>query len=154
MKRWMYKVIAVISLMLAVAGILLPGLPATEFILLAAWASAKGSPTIHAWIMSNQFCRQAIENWQNGRAISRKNKKLSAVSMGCCLALLLILQVHYAWVLLAVVGMGIGCYFIWSAPDEAQLEKNVAEAPAMETAIDDTAEIEPQQRKCKQSPDV
>ncbi|MEI8631578.1 YbaN family protein [Vibrio sp. PP-XX7] len=104
MKRWMYKLIALVSLGMAVLGILLPGLPATEFIVLAAWAAAKGSPRIYAWIMSWSYCRNIIENWQNGKVISRKNKIHSAISMFACLVILLVADVSAMVVMLAVGG--------------------------------------------------
>ncbi|MCE0495905.1 YbaN family protein [Vibrio salinus] len=117
MKRWIYKLIAVISLGMAVLGIILPGLPATEFILLAAWAAAKGSPRIHSWIMSWSYCREIVENWQNGKVVSRKNKIHSALSMTACFVILLIAGVPQTFVIIALLGMLVGSYFIWIRPE-------------------------------------
>jgi uncharacterized membrane protein YbaN (DUF454 family) len=117
MKRWMYKLIAFVSLGMAILGIILPGLPATEFIVLAAWAAAKGSPTVHRWIMSWPYFRNVVENWQNGKVISRRNKIHSALSMTVCFIILLVTGVPYTIVVFAVVGMGIGSYFIWKRPE-------------------------------------
>ncbi|WPC74066.1 YbaN family protein [Vibrio porteresiae] len=117
MKLWVYKCIAVLSLLLAFAGVLLPGLPATEFVILSAWAAAKGSPTIYRFIMSRPYFRDMIENWQNGRVISRKNKIISAISMSICF---LILWVHHValWVMIvATAGMLIATVIIWRRPE-------------------------------------
>ncbi|WP_161154191.1 YbaN family protein [Vibrio eleionomae] len=121
LKRWIYKIIAVLSLGMAVLGILLPGLPATEFIMLAAWAAAKGSPTIHHWIMSVPYFKNIIDNWRNGGMISRANKIQSAISMLCCLGVLIIMHVPVKLILLAAVGMSIGAFFIWRRPEHASL---------------------------------
>lgn len=117
MKLWMYKCIAVLSLMMAFAGVLLPGLPATEFVILSAWAAAKGSPTIYRFIMSRPYFRDMIENWQNGRVITRKNKVISTISISVCF---LILWVHHValWVLVvATFGMLIALVIIWRRPE-------------------------------------
>lgn len=117
MKLWMYKCIAVLSLMMAFAGVLLPGLPATEFVILSAWAAAKGSPTIYRFIMSRPYFREMIENWQNGRVITRKNKVISTISISVCF---LILWVHHVafWVLfVATAGMLIALVIIWRRPE-------------------------------------
>ncbi|MDW6092171.1 YbaN family protein [Vibrio rhizosphaerae] len=120
---WVYKLIAVISLILAIIGAILPGLPTTEFVILCAWASAKGSPTIHRFLMSKPFFRNMIENWQNGKVISRKNKILSALSMSVCLLILLLHKVAFVWVAVSTMGMLIGSFYIWRRPEK------VPEAP-------------------------
>ncbi len=118
MHLWVYKLIAIVSLILAIIGAVLPGLPTTEFVILCAWASAKGSPTIHRFLMSKPFFRNMIENWQNGKVISRKNKILSAVSMSVCLLILLLHKVAWIWVAVSTIGMLIGSYYIWRRPEK------------------------------------
>ena len=126
----MYKVIAIVSLALAFAGILLPGLPATEFVILCAWASAKGSPTIHRFLMSKPFFRDMVENWQNGKVISRKNKILSAISMLICFVILIAHPVPIWVIVTATSGMLIGSYFIWRRPEQRMItkESNISES--------------------------
>lgn len=46
-KLYFFQLLAVVSLVLAFIGVFVPGLPTTEFVLLCAWSSAKGSPRIH-----------------------------------------------------------------------------------------------------------
>lgn len=120
---WLYKLLAMASLAMAVVGILLPGLPATEFVILAAWAAAKGSPTIHHWIMSVPYFRRMIDNWQNGRVISRRNKIHSALSMAGCLTVLVAMEVAGIWLLVALGGMSIGAFFIWRRPESRPVER-------------------------------
>ena len=45
---WFWKGLGVVCIGLAVIGAWLPLLPSTPFVLVAAWAFAKGSPTLHA----------------------------------------------------------------------------------------------------------
>lgn len=121
LSMWLYKLLALASLAMAVLGILLPGLPATEFVILAAWAAAKGSPTIHHWIMSVPYFRRIIDNWQHGGVIARRNKVQSALSMLACFTLLLVMKVAYLWLAVAAIGMGIGAFFIWRRPETRPL---------------------------------
>ncbi|MFC3024221.1 YbaN family protein [Vibrio zhugei] len=117
MRLWVYKVIAVVSLLLAFAGVLLPGLPATEFVILSAWASAKGSPTIYRFLMSRPFFRDMITNWQNGKIISRRNKWLSTVSISVCFAILMLHKAPLWIVWSASLGMLIALVIIWRRPE-------------------------------------
>ncbi|MGO1296575.1 MAG: YbaN family protein [Vibrio sp.] len=120
MRLWMYKVIAVVSLLLAFAGVLLPGLPATEFVILSAWASAKGSPTIYRFLMSRAFFRDMITNWQNGKIISRRNKWLSTVSISVCFAILMLHNTPMWIILTASAGMLIALVVIWRRPESIE----------------------------------
>ena len=46
LRRVAYLLLAYASLGLAILGVFLPGLPSTEFVLLAAWAAARSSPRL------------------------------------------------------------------------------------------------------------
>ena len=124
MRLWMYKIIAVVSLLLAFAGVLLPGLPATEFVILSAWASAKGSPTIYRFLMSKPFFRDMIFNWQNGKIISRRNKWLSTLSISVCFGILMIHNTPLWIVLSASGGMLIALCVIWRRPESIEQVQN------------------------------
>ncbi len=121
-RRWIYKLIAVVCLAMTIVGIIVPGLPASEFLILAAWAAAKGSPTIYRKIMSVRYFRSMIENWQNGGIISRSNKIYSAISMSCGLVILIVTGMPATVVIAAATGMGIGSIFIWRRPESPRAD--------------------------------
>ena len=72
--------IGVLSLSLGYVGIVVPGLPTTVFILIAAWAFSKCSERFSIWLESHKLFGPIILNWKTYRGLSRRAKKL-AISM-------------------------------------------------------------------------
>ena len=68
------------SLSLGYVGIVVPGLPTTVFILIAAWAFSKCSERFTIWIENHRIFGPIILNWKTYRGLSRRAKKL-AISM-------------------------------------------------------------------------
>ena len=48
LSRLLFGILAYVSLGIGIVAIFIPGLPTTEFILLAAWAATKSSPRLSA----------------------------------------------------------------------------------------------------------
>ena len=65
------------SLSLGYVGILIPGLPTTVFILIAAWAFSKCSDRFTAWLENHRLFGPMILNWKTYRGLSRRAKKLA-----------------------------------------------------------------------------
>ncbi|NIF86046.1 DUF454 domain-containing protein [Comamonas sp. Tr-654] len=109
--------IAALSLGLALLGLVTPGLPSTEFVLLAAWASARSSPRFHAWLINHRVFGPALRDWQNGRRIQRKAKWLASASMSAC-AILMIATIPHIWlVTLAIASMAAVQLWLWKRPE-------------------------------------
>lgn len=100
-----------------IAGAVLPLVPTTPFLLLAAFAFAKSSPRLHAWLMTHPQFGSLIGNWQQHRAIGRGAKRAALVFMGLALSLSWLLAVT-GWVLV-VQAVVLACVatFILSRPD-------------------------------------
>lgn len=77
--RWLYLSVACICIGLGSLGIVLPGLPTTPFLLLAAWAAARSSPRLHAWLVHHRWFGPPLRNWENERAVSRRAKAAAVV---------------------------------------------------------------------------
>lgn len=111
MPAFLLQLIAVISLLLGLIGVFVPGLPTTVFIIVAAWAAARSSPRLHAWLLAHPVFGPLLHNWQNGRLVSRRAKWSAALTMTLC-SLLLWLTTTPAWA--AVLGMAcMICVLIW-----------------------------------------
>lgn len=111
--RWPYALLAYASAALALAGIILPGLPTVPFLLIAAWAAARGSARLHRRLHRHPHLGPLLRHWQAERAVPRHAKwsavLLLAFSWG-------VLTWHSADVLLPTVAaalfLGIGTYVV------------------------------------------
>ena len=80
-RRGLYLALAWVALALGLIGIALPGLPTTPFILLSAWAAARGSDRMHRWLREHRLFGPMIRDWEKNRAVSRRAKWAATVAM-------------------------------------------------------------------------
>lgn len=109
--------LAWIALGLAVLGVLLPGLPTTPFVLVAAWAAARGSPRLHAYLLGHRLFGPMISDWQRSGAVHRRAKWLASVTMLACAGLLLWLAPSRWLALLAIFIMLLVAIWLWLRPE-------------------------------------
>lgn len=115
--RLLFGLLAYVSLGIGLVAIVVPGLPTTEFILLAAWAATKSSPRLSAWLENHRLFGPILFNWRNGKIIARRAKISATVSMLLC-ALLMLLTLDHGWpIYLTIAGMSLGNLWIWSRPE-------------------------------------
>lgn len=113
----LFGLLAYVSLGIGLVAIVVPGLPTTEFILLAAWAATKSSPRLSAWLENHRLFGPILFNWRNGKIIARRAKISATVSMLLC-ALLMLLTLDHGWpIYLTIAGMSLGNLWIWSRPE-------------------------------------
>lgn len=86
--RLLYRGLGFSCLALAVAGVILPGLPATPFALLAVWAFGRGSPEWAARVERDPRFGPHLRDWRERRAVPRRAKLLAVLSMMASFALL------------------------------------------------------------------
>ena len=55
LSRLLFGLLAYVSLGIGLVAIVIPGLPTTEFILLAAWAATRSSPRLSAWLENHRL---------------------------------------------------------------------------------------------------
>jgi len=115
--RLLYAILAYISLGIGLVAIVVPGLPTTEFILLAAWAATRSSPRLSAWLENHRLFGPILRNWRNGKVIQRRAKVSATLSMLLCAGLMLTFLEHHWPVFLAIGGMTLGNLWIWSRPE-------------------------------------
>jgi len=68
--RAAFAVLGTLALGLALLGIVLPVLPTTPFLLLAAACYARASTRLHRWLMGQRTLGPIIERWQRSRSMT------------------------------------------------------------------------------------
>lgn len=75
------KIIGVFFVGLAILGVVLPILPTTPFLLVAAGCFAKSSPRLHQKLLQNKTFGPMIFHWQTSRSIPKRAKIISLLTM-------------------------------------------------------------------------
>ena len=114
--RSIWFVIGVMALALGALGILLPLLPTTPFILLAAYSFARSSKPVHDWLLRHRIFGPLIENWRRYGAINRRAKILGLASLIVVFAISLQLGAPPHAVLIQAVILPLCGLFIMSRP--------------------------------------
>lgn len=80
--RLVWRALALVFVALGLLGVVVPGLPTTVFLILAAWASSRGWPALNQWLLNHPRFGPPIVNWQCYRAVPRRAKVFAAITMG------------------------------------------------------------------------
>lgn len=87
LRRGAYLTVGLLATGLGLLGAALPLLPTTPFLLVAAWAFARSSPRLEAWLIDHAHFGPLIADWRRQGAIAPRVKRVSAVVMLATLAL-------------------------------------------------------------------
>jgi len=74
LKRRLFVVVGTIALVLGIIGIIIPVLPTTPFLLLAAICYLRGSQRLYNALLGNRFVGSYIQNYLEGRGMPLKMK--------------------------------------------------------------------------------
>ncbi|MEJ2383124.1 MAG: YbaN family protein [Xanthomonadales bacterium] len=78
----MIRLLGFVFLAIGALGLLLPLLPTTPFILLAAGCFAQSSERMHRWILANRTFGPMVRDWNERRCIRCRVKWIAIASMG------------------------------------------------------------------------
>jgi uncharacterized membrane protein YbaN (DUF454 family) len=103
-----------LALVLGIAGVFLPVLPTTPFVLLAAFCYSRASLRFHALVLENRVFGPLIREWHATRTIPRRAKCLGLAMMAVSftVSIMVLNGRPYLQIGLAVLGLGLG---IWMA---------------------------------------
>ena len=79
--RLLLRLLGSAAVGLGFVGIFVPLLPTTPFLLVAAWAFARSSPRLDAWLHAHPRLGAPLTAWEERRAIPRKAKAFAGISL-------------------------------------------------------------------------
>ena len=106
-----------ISLILAIIGIPLPGLPTVPFLLLAAFCFARSSDRVHSWLINHPKLGPSITDWQRSGAIRRPAKIAASCAIAASLALSILMGIPTKGVIAQAFVLLCVSIFIWTRPN-------------------------------------
>lgn len=115
MVRWLFFVLGVVFMVLAVIGMILPAMPTTVFVLLAGYCWAKSSTRFYRWLMRHKLFGKMMRDWQERRAMPRFAKYMAWGMMGLSNVVLIYRLPADKWWVAMVVGTLCLATAIWMA---------------------------------------
>ncbi|MFZ2290046.1 MAG: YbaN family protein [Halopseudomonas yangmingensis] len=115
--RLLWRALASLSLGLGALGVLLPGLPTTPFLLVAAWAGSRGWPSLEARLLAHPTYGPSIHHWRTSRAVPRQAKWLASALMASSLLMIWLLPAPH-WLRIALsLFLPLVALWLWRRPE-------------------------------------
>lgn len=117
--RWLLMAFAALCVLLGMIGAVVPGMPTTVFILMAAWAAMRSSPRFHAWLHAHAMFGPMLRSWDDGGRVSRRVKWMATLSMAASSAVM-VCFIRPTWLAgLALTSMACVLVWLWLRPEPA-----------------------------------
>lgn len=119
--------LGILCTIVGIAGIILPGLPGTVFLLIAVWAFSRSSERFHLWLYNHPRFGRGVRAWHEHGVIPTR-AKIAAVSMIAFSCFVLLAFVIEDWRAQAATGAVMAAVAAWIAtrPGRVKLEQDPA----------------------------
>ncbi|MFT5487922.1 MAG: uncharacterized membrane protein YbaN (DUF454 family) [Paracoccaceae bacterium] len=102
--RYLLMALGWLCITIGLVGVVVPVLPTTVFLLIAAWAFSKSSDRFQRWLLEHPYLGPPVIAWRDRGAIPLKAKVLAIAMMTTSLSII-VFYVASDWVLPTVVGV-------------------------------------------------
>ncbi len=103
--KWLLMAAGFLCLALGFAGILLPAVPATPFVLLAAWLFSRSSPRFERAIVASRLFGPVIRDWRTHRGITRRTRWVALSVVAVTVAVTCFIAPVTDWLRWTVAGL-------------------------------------------------
>lgn len=110
--RWLFFGIGWMGVVLGCLGAVLPLLPTTPFILLAAWAFGRSSTRWQQWLRRHPRFGTLVRDWQDHQVIPPWDKGAASVAIAGSFAWLTMSRDWPLWAFGLMAGP-LGCVLVW-----------------------------------------
>lgn len=110
----LFNVVGSIALVLAIAGIFLPLLPTTPFLLLASACYLRGSQRMHCWLSNNRLLGPYIKAMENRSGIPRSTKAVALILLWASMSYsIYIVPLFPIKMLLLLIALAVSAYILF-----------------------------------------
>ena len=131
--RPLWLLLTWLCIALAIAGALLPGLPTTVFVLIAAWSASRSSPRLRRWLEQHPLFGERLRNWEAGGMIDRRSKWVATAGMLAALAIVLLSIRHPIGLAVILLLITTGAWVVWSRPEPGATDLGTLAASSRST---------------------
>lgn len=129
LSRAIWLAVGLVFMACGVIGALLPVIPTTPFLLLAAYCFARSSPRLDQWLRGHRTFGPLIANWERNGAIDRRSKTLALATMALSPIVTYTIGVPPWALVMQILVLAGAAIFVASRPSPAP-----ARRPEIETA--------------------
>lgn len=126
--RIIYLCVGCLCVLLGLIGVVLPLLPTTPFLLVAAFCFSRSSERLHSYLLNHRLFGKLISDWERYGVIPFRVKLLSTSMMLLMVSYPLIFRTfHIGLKAMVVLTVCVALAYIWSRPSEALTPKKISE---------------------------
>lgn len=124
-KRLLWRIAGVLSMILAYIGLITPGIPFSHFVVFAAYCFAKSSPRMHRWLYNHKHFGPFLKNWNEKRIFPTRGKYIMILTMMSSLSIMWLSTGNVKATIYAAITMAVVAVFVWLRypGSEAEWEK-------------------------------
>lgn len=105
--RHLFLLAGHLSLTVGVIGLLVPVMPTSPFVIIAAACYARSSERFYRFLLNNRHFGEDVRLWREHRCVRRKLKNLSAVALAVAFSFTTLIIISPLWAQLAVGVLGV-----------------------------------------------
>ena len=121
MKVLFWRSLVVLFVILGFIGAILPGMPTTVFLILAAWAASKGWPQMDDWLLNHPKYGPTLRDWRAHGTVPRKAKWFASIMMLMSATIMLFTTAPLAVKAFTNITMLIVGIWLWRRPEPNQI---------------------------------
>jgi uncharacterized membrane protein YbaN (DUF454 family) len=112
-----WRALALLALTAGIIGVILPVVPTTPFLLLAAWSAARGWPDLERRILDHKEHGPSLRAWREQGSIPRRAKWLASLTMSLSIMVIWLSGLPAAAAsALTLLLLGVAVW-LWSRPE-------------------------------------
>ena len=115
-KRLAWLCLGGLCVILGAIGVVVPLLPTTIFMIIAAYAFARSSPRLHHWLITHRVFGTLITDWNEHGVISVRAKWMSSLSMLLIIGLSVFFKAPKAVVIIQIIVLSCVALFLLTRP--------------------------------------